>query len=142
MRKLAFAALACLALTVPGCGGGHSSPTEPSVPTTLGNWIGTITGTQPGIHLQGTCALEMNLDPTYSGQWWVDCPGASSQGTVTGLNAGGALVMVLLTTSPASNCPWSAIVAPPTPSTLQGDFQADDCHGGPQSTGTLSLHHR
>lgn len=141
MRKLAFTALACLALALPGCGG-HSSPTEPGVRTTRGNWIGTITGVQPGIHLQGTCDLEMDLDPTYSGRWWVDCPGASSQGTVTGLDAGGALAMLLVTTSPASNCPWSAIVAPATPSSLSGTFQADDCQGGSRGTGTFSLRHR
>jgi hypothetical protein len=142
MRKLAFAALACLALTVPGCGGGHSSPTEPGGPATRGNWVGTITGTQPGIHLQGTCTLEMSLDPNYNGRWWVDCPGSSSQGQATSLSTGGVLVMILVTTSPASDCSWSAIVAPPTPSTLDGDFQADDCRGGPPSTGTLSLRHR
>ena len=141
MRKLAFAALACLALTLQGCGG-HSSPTEPSVRTTRGNWIGTITGVQPGIHLQGTCTLEMDLAPNYSGRWWVDCPDASSQGTVTGLDAGGALAMLLVTTSPASNCPWSAIVAPATPSSLSGTFQADDCQGGSRGTGTFSLRHR
>jgi hypothetical protein len=142
MKKLALPALACLALTVPGCGGGHHSPTEPGVPATRGNWIGTLSGTQPGIHLQGTCTLEMNLDPNYNGRWWVDCPDASSQGQVTSLDAGGVLAMILVTTSPASDCPWSAIVAPPTPSTLNGDFKAGDCHGGPETTGTLTLHRR
>lgn len=142
MRKLASAALACLVLSVPGCGNGHHSPTEPTVPATRGNWIGTITGTQPGIHLQGTCTFEMDLAPNYSGRWWVDCPGASSEGTVTGLDAGGALAMILVTTSPASDCPWNALVAPPTPSTLDGSFQADDCRGGPRSTGTFSIHRR
>ncbi|PYQ60838.1 MAG: hypothetical protein DMF53_16225, partial [Acidobacteria bacterium] len=142
MRKLAFAALACLAVTVPGCGGGHSSPTEPGVPATRGNWIGTITGTQPGIHLQGTCPLEMDLAPNYNGHWWIDCPGASSQGEVTSLSADGVLVMILSTTSPASDCPWTGLVAPPTPSTLNGSFEADDCRGGPRSTGTFSIHRR
>jgi hypothetical protein len=141
MRKLA-AALAALALALPGCGGGGHSPTEPGAPATRGNWIGTITGTQPGLHLQGTCALEMDLAPNYDGHWWVDCPGFSSQGEVTSLDAGGALAMILVTTSPASDCPWSALVAPATPSSLQGSFQADDCRGGPRSTGTFSLHHR
>ena len=128
MRKLAFAALACLAATVPGCGGGHSSPTEPGAPATRGNWIGTITGVHAGLHLNGTCTLEMKLDPTYNGQWWVDCPGASSTGQVFGITLQNLLALTLITTSPASNCPWDAVTSV-TASTIDGSFEVPSGSG-------------
>jgi hypothetical protein len=131
-------------LAAQGCGNGHSAtePGAPVTPATRGNWIGTITGTNAGIHLQGTCPLEMNLDLTLSGQWWIDCPGASSTGQVVGANLGGISLLLLTTTSPASSCPWTATPLA-TPALIQGTFEVDDCATHQRlSSGTLTLQHR
>lgn len=144
MRR--FAALGVLAvwmLVSQGCGG-KSDPTEPrnDGPAHRGNWIGTITGTHAGIHLDGTCTLEMNLDLTYNGQWWIDCPGASSNGQVIGLATSNLVVLTLLTASPASNCPWN-VIATATPSTIDGQFHVTDCATQREvSSGTITLRHR
>ena len=99
MRKLICAGfLLALALGFQGCSGSHSS-TEPTGPAVRGNWIGTISGTHAGLHLNGTCTLEMNLDLAYNGQWWVDCPGASSRGEVLSLTNNNLLVLSLTTLS-------------------------------------------
>jgi hypothetical protein len=141
MRKLVFmSALGCLALGVLGCGG-SSSPTEPT-PTTRGNWIGTITGVNAALHLNGTCTLEMKLDPLYQGQWWVDCPGASSTGQVVGVTLNNLLAMTLITTTPASNCPWDSVTTF-TASTIDGTFEVVSCTTNQVvSTGTLTLKRR
>src|ERR1700709_73250 len=107
MRKLVYkGALVCLALGLLGEWGwkGSDSPSEPT-PTTRGNWIGTITGVHSAIHLNGTCTLEMQLSPIYQGQWWVDCPGGSSTGQVSGVTVDNLLALALVTTTPASSCP-------------------------------------
>jgi len=67
MRKLVvIGALLALVLGFQGCSG-DSSPTEPASTTNRGNWIGTITGKSDTRHLDGTCPLEMNLDPAFNG---------------------------------------------------------------------------
>lgn len=144
MRKLtALGVLAVWMLVAQGCGG-KSDPTEPrnDGPLRRGNWIGTITGTHAGIHLDGTCILEMNLDLAYNGQWWVDCPDASSNGQVIGLTTSNLVVLTLLTASPASNCPWN-VVATATPSTIDGPFHVTDCATQRElSSGTITLRRR
>ena len=141
MRKQVFkGALAGLALLALGCGG-SSSPTEPA-PTTRGNWIGTITGVHSAIHLNGTCALEMKLDPNYQGQWWVDCPGGSSTGQVVSVTLNNLLAMTLVTSTPASSCPWDSVTTF-TASTIDGTFQVVSCATNQVvSTGTLTLKRR
>jgi hypothetical protein len=140
MRKLVFmGALVCLALG--GCGG-SSSPSEPTGPVQRGNWIGTITGVHAGLHLNGTCTLEMNLDPNYNGQWWVDCPGASSTGQVFGIPLQNLLALTMLTSTPASSCPWDAVTSL-TASTIDGSFEVQNCTNNQVvSTGTLTLRRR
>ncbi|HEY0554645.1 MAG TPA: hypothetical protein VGG20_10275 [Thermoanaerobaculia bacterium] len=145
MRKLAYkGALVCLALGMlggVGCNGSSSTPSEPT-PATRGNWIGTITGVHSAIHLNGTCTLEMQLSPIYQGQWWVDCPGGSSTGQVSGVTVDNLLALALVTTTPASNCPWSAVTTV-TASTIDGTFQVVDCTTNkPVSSGTLTLRRR
>jgi hypothetical protein len=136
MRHLILAA--ALSLALQGCGG-HSSPTEPGGSTARGNWLGTITGTHAGLHLQGTCTLEMNLDPAFNGRWWVDCPGASSSGEVLTVLDNGVALMTFNTTSPALQCPWRAVTTA-TVSTIQGEFAVDDCSThSVVSTGTLGV---
>jgi hypothetical protein len=143
MRKLVvIGALLALALGLAGCSGGGSSPTEPAGTTNRGNWIGTITGKSDTLHLDGTCTLEMNLDPAFNGQWWVDCPGGSSQGEVLSVLTSGVAVMVLTTRTPPSTCPWAA-TATATVSTLDGDFQVVDCPThAVVGSGTLQLRRR
>jgi hypothetical protein len=145
MRKLVFmgamGAIAGLALAALGCNGSSSTPSEPT-PTTRGNWIGTISGVHSAIHLNGTCTLEMQLSPIYQGQWWVDCPGGSSTGQVSGVTVDNLLAMALLTSSPASSCPWNAVTTV-TASTIGGTFQVIDCATNKVvSSGTLSLTRR
>jgi hypothetical protein len=143
MRKLICAgALVGLALGFVGCGGGGSSPSEPTVPVQRGNWVGTITGVHAGIHLNGTCPLEMRLDPLYQGQWWVDCPGASSTGQVFGITLDNLLVLNLVTTSPLSSCPWDAVTTV-TASTIDGTFEVANCANNQVvSTGSVTLRRR
>jgi len=137
---LALGALGMLAAA--GCNGGADGPTAPGGPVQRGNWIGTITGTQAGIHLDGTCTLEMSLDLAYNGQWWVDCPGGGSNGQVVGLPTGNLVVLTLLTASPASSCPWN-VIATATPSTIDGQFHVTDCATQREvSSGTITLRHR
>jgi hypothetical protein len=126
MRKLAFkGALAVLALgSILGCNG-SSSPTEPAS-TTRGNWAGSITGVNATLHLNGTCPLEMQLDPLYQGQWWIDCPGASSTGQVVSVTVDNLVAMTLVDVTPASSCPWSTVTTA-TASTIDGTFQVVDC---------------
>lgn len=143
MRKLTTAgALLVLALAAQGCGGDDSrSPTEPGGRTARGNWIGTITGTHAGIRLQGTCDLEMLLDPNLNtGQWWIDCPnGASSQGQVVGAVAEGFAVFALIPLNPPLSCPFD-LVGARTPATIEGDFEVPDCNtNAVLSSGTFSL---
>jgi hypothetical protein len=140
MRKLICAGvLLGLALGFQGCGGGGSSPTTPTV---RGNWVGTITGVHAGLHLNGTCPLEMNLDSAFNGQWFVDCPGGSSRGEVLSVTANNLLAMSLTTTTPASSCPWAAVNTF-TISTIDGTFQVQNCATHQVvSTGTLSLRRR
>lgn len=142
MRKLVFTVVLLVStLAAQGCGG-HSSPTEPGGQTPRGNWLGTVSGKHAGIHLDGTCTLEMNLDPAFNGHWWVDCPGASSQGEVLTVGNSGVFVMSLFTTDPRSTCPWIA-TATATVSTIDGDFQVIDCPSDQVvSTGTLQLRRR
>ena len=141
-KLLALGVLTIWLLAAAGCNGGSDGPTAPSGPVQRGNWIGTITGTHAGIHLNGTCTLEMNLDLAYNGQWWVDCPGASSNGQVVGLATSNLVVLTLLTASPASNCPWN-VVATATPSTIDGQFHVTDCATQRElSSGTITLRRR
>ncbi|HKI06464.1 MAG TPA: hypothetical protein VKK31_31085 [Thermoanaerobaculia bacterium] len=145
MRKLTLAgALLGLALTAQGCGGGgSSSPTEPGGRPIRGNWIGTISGTHADLRVQGTCDLEMDLDPTFNGRWWIDCPnGASSQGQALGISISNIVAFVFLTGSPRSDCPWSG-VASGTAGTIEGEFEVTDCATNAQrSTGTFQLRRR
>lgn len=130
MRKLAAAgALLVLALGIQGCSDSDSrSPTEPGGQQARGNWIGTITGTHAGLQLQGTCDLEMLLDPNLSGRWWIDCPnGASSQGQVIGASTEVVAVLVLLPLNPALNCPFT-LVGNRTTATVEGSFEVTDCN--------------
>jgi hypothetical protein len=139
MRYLVFAAILSLALGLQGCSSDHDSPTEPSGGANRGNWLGTITGTHAGLHLNGTCALEMNLDPAYNGRWWIDCPGASSSGEVLSVLNNGVALMSFNTTTPALQCPWRAVTTA-TVSTIQGEFAVDDCSShSVVSTGTLDV---
>ena len=142
MRNAMVAVVLALGMLVAGCNGGSDGPTAPSAPVQRGNWIGTITGAHAGIHLAGTCTLEMNLDLAYNGQWWVDCPGASSNGQVIGLDTSNLVVLTLLSASPASNCPWN-VVSTATPSTIDGQFHVTDCATQREvSSGTITLRHR
>ncbi len=147
MRKLICAVICAvtllsLGLAFQGCGGSGHTSTEPTGPVARGNWIGTITGVHAGIHLNGTCPLEMNLDAAYNGQWWIDCPGASSRGEVLGLTSSNLLALTLTTTSPASSCPWVAINTA-TASTIDGTFHVQDCATHAEvSSGTLTLRRR
>lgn len=144
MRRLATAAaLLCLALAAPGCGGGGSSPTEPGDRPVRGNWIGTISGTHADLGVQGTCDLEMNLDANFDGQWWIDCPrGASSEGQALGFDLDFAVVFLFFSTRPASNCPWNGF-ANKTATTLDGDFEVTDCTtDATRSIGTFTLRKR
>jgi hypothetical protein len=141
MKKLICAGvLLGLALGFQGCGGG--SDNSPTTPTVRGNWVGTITGIHAGLHLNGTCPLEMNLDSSFNGQWFVDCPGGSSRGEVLSVTANNLLAMSLTTTNPASSCLWAAVNTF-TVSTIDGTFQVQDCATHQVvSTGTLSLRRR
>ena len=141
MRKLICAVvLSCLALGFQGCGGDDDD--SPTTPTARGNWVGTITGIHAGLHLNGTCPLEMNLDAAFNGQWFVDCPGGASRGEVLSVTNNNLLAMGLTTTSPASSCPWTG-VSTFTVSTIDGTFRVVDCATNQVvSTGTLTLRRR
>jgi len=144
MRKLTLASgLLALALAAQGCGGGGSSPTEPGGPTTRGNWIGTISGTHADLQVQGTCVLEMDLDPTFSGRWWIDCPNnIHSQGQTFGISLNNLVIFTFLTSSPRLDCPWTAFGSQ-TASTIEGDFEVTDCTtNAPRSDGTFELRRR
>jgi hypothetical protein len=125
MRSLVFASVLALGLGFLGCSSDHDSPTDPGG-ANRGNWIGTIQGTHAGLHVNGTCVLEMNLDTAYNGRWWVDCTGASSSGEVLTVISGGVAVMTFNTTTPALQCPWQAVTTA-TVSTIRGDFTVTDC---------------
>jgi hypothetical protein len=141
MRKLICAVvLSGLALGFQGCGGGGDD--SPTTPSARGNWVGTITGIHAGLHLNGTCPLEMNLDAAFNGQWFVDCAGGASRGEVLSVTTNNLLAMGLTTTSPASSCPWAAVNSF-TVSTIDGTFQVQDCATHQVvSTGTLTLRRR
>ena len=140
MRRLASAA-ALLTLTLAGCGGG-GSPTEPGRPV-RGNWIGTISGTHADLGVRGTCDFEMNLDATFTGHWWIDCPGgASSQGQVIGIAFFNSVIFTFISLNPLSNCPWDG-TSDVTATTLNGDFEVIDCTtNNVRSTGTFELRKR
>ena len=143
MRKLATAAaLTALTLALAACGGdGGKSPTEPRGGTARGNWIGTISGTHAGLRLQGTCQLEMLLDPNLNaGRWWIDCPGgASSQGQAAGAGLEGFAVLSMISLDPLLDCPF-VLTGTRTAATIDGDFEVADCHtNAVLSTGTFSL---
>ncbi len=125
MRKLVFNGLTAVLLGLLGCSG-SDSPTEPGT-APPGNWVGTITGEHAALHLDGTCALTMNLDPAFNGQWRVDCPGGGSRGEVLSrpLRQPSG-IMALTTIDPASTCPWTASAAT-AGSTIDGQFQVTDC---------------
>jgi hypothetical protein len=140
MRKLTMAG-ALLILAVTGCGGDGKSPTEPGGRTARGNWIGTISGTHAGIRLQGTCQLEMLLDPNLnSGQWWIDCPnGASSRGQAAGVGLQGFVFLTMISLDPLLDCPFD-LTGARTEATMDGDFEVTDCQtNAVRSTGTFSL---
>lgn len=142
MRKLAMVgALLVLALAAQGCGDSDGgSPTEPGRPA-RGNWIGTISGTHAGLRLQGTCELEMQLDPNLnSGRWWIDCPnGASSQGQAVGAAVEGFVVLALIPLNPRLDCPFD-LTGLRTAATIDGDFEVTDCEtNAVRSSGTFSL---
>jgi hypothetical protein len=141
MRKLIYASvLLGLTLGFQGCGGGGDD--SPTTPTVRGNWVGTITGIHAGLRLNGTCPLEMNLDSTFNGQWFVDCPGRASRGEVVSVTTNNLLAMALTTTTPASSCPWAGVNTF-TISTIDGTFRVVDCATNQVvSTGTLSLRRR
>jgi hypothetical protein len=144
MRQLALACVLVLLATVQGCGGGDGgSPTEPANPRPRGNWIGTISGTHTALGVQGTCTLEMNLDTTFNGHWWIDCPnGARSQGQALGASANNLTVFTFLTTSPASNCPWVGFGIRAA-AVIEGDFEVIDCiTSATRSTGTFEVRPR
>jgi hypothetical protein len=144
MRKLALACVLALLAATQGCGGGDGgSPTEPTPPPSRGNWIGTISGTHTALGVQGTCTLEMNLDSTSSGQWWIDCPnGARSQGRAIGIGLNNVTVFTFFNTTPASNCPWTG-VAERTTTLIDGDFEVIDCNTNAiRSTGTFQIRPR
>jgi hypothetical protein len=140
MRKLAMAG--ALAVALAACGGDDSrSPTEPGGRTARGNWIGTISGTHAGIRLQGTCQLEMLLDPNlHSGQWWIDCPnGASSRGQAAGAGLQGFVFLTMISLDPFLDCPFD-LTGARTEATMDGDFEVLDCNtNAVRSTGTFSL---
>ena len=141
MRKLICASvLLGLTLGFQGCGGGGDD--SPTTPSARGNWVGTITGIHAGLHLNGTCPLEMNLDVAFNGQWFVDCPGGASRGEVLSVTTNNLLAMSLTTTNPASSCPWAAVNTF-TVSTIDGAFRVVDCATNQVvSTGTLTLRRR
>ncbi|HEX6903773.1 MAG TPA: hypothetical protein VF789_28945 [Thermoanaerobaculia bacterium] len=138
MRKLAFAVT--LAMALAACGGDDGgSPTEPS--SRRGNWIGTISGTHAGIRLQGTCQLEMLLDPNLNtGRWWIDCPdGASSQGQVAGVGFEGFAFLTLISLNPLLDCPFD-LTGTRTAATIEGDFEVTNCDtNAVLSRGTFSV---
>ncbi len=140
MRKLAMAGTLAMALVA--CGGdGGNSPTEPGGQTARGNWIGTISGTHAGIRLQGTCQLEMLLDPNLNtGRWWIDCPdGASSQGQVAGVGFEGFAFLTLISLNPFLDCPFD-LTGTRTAATIAGDFEVTNCDtNAVLSTGTFSV---
>jgi len=141
MRKLAMAgALLAMTLALAACSDDdNGSPTEPG--NRRGNWIGTISGTHAGLHLQGTCQLEMLLDPNLNaGRWWIDCPnGASSQGQVAGVGLQGFAVLTLISLDPLLDCPF-VLTGTRTAATVDGDFEVTDCQtDAVLSTGTFSL---
>lgn len=142
MRKIAMAGALAVALAALGCGDDdNGSPTEPGQPARRGNWIGTISGTHAGLRLQGTCELEMLLDPNLnSGRWWIDCPnGASSQGQVVGATTEVVAVLALISLSPPLSCPFE-LVGTRTAATIDGGFEVTDCAtNAVRSTGTFSL---
>jgi hypothetical protein len=142
MRKLAMAGALAVALAALGCGGDDGgSPTEPGGPVARGNWIGTISGTHAGLGIQGTCTLEMLLDPNLNtGRWWIDCPnGASSQGQVAGVGLQGFAFLVLIPLNPLLDCPFD-LMGPRTAVTIDGDVEVRDCEtNAVESTGTFSL---
>lgn len=144
MRKLALACVLALLAATLGCGGGDGgSPTEPRPPQPRGNWIGTISGTQVDLGVQGTCTLEINLDATFNGQWWVDCPnGTRSQGRALGATLNDFIVFTFFNTTPASNCPWAGF-ATRTAALIDGDFEVIDCNtNATRSTGTFEIRPR
>lgn len=142
MRKLALAGALALTLALAACGGDDSrSPTEPGGQTARGNWIGTISGTHAGLRLQGTCQLEMLLDPNVTtGRWWIDCPdGASSQGQVAGVGLQGFAFLSLIPLDPLLGCPF-VLTGTRTAATIDGDFEVTDCDtNAVLSTGTFSV---
>ena len=144
MRKLALTCVLALLAATQGCGGGDGgSPTEPMSARPRGNWIGTISGTHTALGVQGTCTLEMSLDTTLSGHWWIDCPnGARSQGQALSASSSGFTVFTFVTTSPASNCPWAGFGIR-TAAVIEGDFEVIDCiTNATRSTGTFEIRPR
>lgn len=141
-RQLALSLLLALTLAAQGCGGG-GGPTEPRDRPARGNWIGTISGTHADLRLQGTCDFEMNLDATFIGQWWIDCPnGASSQGQVIGIAFANNVIFTFVSISPLLNCPWDGFAAV-TATTIEDDFEVLDCTtNAVRSTGTFQLRKR
>jgi hypothetical protein len=140
MRRLATAA--ALLLVLAGCGG--SSPTEPGGRPARGNWIGTISGTHADLGVRGTCDFEMNLDTTFTGQWWIDCPGgASSQGQVIGIAFLNSVIFTFISLNPLSDCPWDGTSNSVTATAIAGDFEVTDCSTNTvRSTGTFTLRKR
>lgn len=145
MRKLALACVLTLLAATQGCGGDGDggSPTEPSNPRPRGNWTGTISGTHADLGIQGTCTLEANFDPSFNGQWWVDCPnGRRSQGQVLAILLGDETIFTFFTLNPASNCPWLGF-ASQTATLIEGDFEVADCNtNATRSTGTFQIRPR
>jgi hypothetical protein len=125
MRKLVFIGLTGVLLGLLGCSG-SDSPTEPGSTAPPGNWAGTITGKHEALHLDGSCAMTMNLDPAFNGQWRVDCPGGGGRGEVLSVLSNNVVIMALTTIDPASPCPWTASAAT-AGSTIDGQFQVTDC---------------
>ena len=126
----------------PGLAGGN--PTEPRPPQPRGNWIGTISGTHADLRVQGTCTLEVNFDPNFNGQWWIDCPsGSRSQGQVLAIILGGnETIFTFFNITPASNCPWIGF-ATHTATAIDGDFEVIDCTtNATRSTGTFEVRPR
>jgi hypothetical protein len=104
-----------------------------------------VTGEHAGLGITGTCTLEMDLDASLNGVWWVDCPnGARSQGNTIGFSVTGFAILTMVPTSHITSCPWIGF-GDQIGGRIEGDFEVPDCRSNNNevlSTGTFRMNHR
>ena len=116
LQRTAPSILALFLLALGACGGGGSSPTEPSAPVPLaGNWAGTITITSPAP--TSTCSVRLNFFPDsqaagfFDGNWHANCSGQEG-GSVVSLAPvlGNSSILLALPGPELFRCGWSSLL--------------------------------